>query len=442
MPILIPSKNIYHKNISIIRNNIINKVAINELDIHPYNGFNENVFNQNLRGENTTTYSPSTKSLTAQALNQGASSIRYIRGASTIDFDYKQLEISNLLIPKVLNNKRTVKITDINFSLKLKVTKYTASASYQPQGDIFEFGEWELQNEQIVFGFDQVHYLEDISKSVASLPVSNPASSPLEITAYHNISTENNDFVITSYLKVNHNNNWSVDDATSNGVNVFEIKNQQKIPLNTEIKFSDVVKEGIEYYKIETFKCLSGFDAKFSAAIIENANQNNPSGSYKSNGYRCLVECEEATITVQGDTIGISITEKTITHGNGSNIFTLNGNELIQSSTTRAGEPVSLYLAHNVITDYKNGKETATIRCSISDYYDSSGNKVISISDNTLPMTLKEGDIVIPYVLSTNNSDIPLSVKNNGLPKEFEIISISYIYDGAVWQELKLSEYT
>lgn len=49
--------------------------------------------------------------------------------------------------------------------------------------------------------------------------------------------------------------------------------------------------------------------------------------------------------------------------------FSMQSNELMQSSNTYQSSPYSLVFMQNVIKSYKNGKETATIRCSISDYF-------------------------------------------------------------------------
>ena len=57
---------------------------------------------------------------------------------------------------------------------------------------------------------------------------------------------------------------------------------------------------------------------------------------------------------------------------NGTSNFSLPENELTQNTEN------SQSLANSVISSYKDGKETALIRCSISKYYDTFGNLVIS----------------------------------------------------------------
>lgn len=47
----------------------------------------------------------------------------------------------------------------------------------------------------------------------------------------------------------------------------------------------------------------------------------------------------------------------------------------------------SSYLAEYILSKYKNGRETAKLKCGIADYFDESGNKVVSTTNN----------IIIPY---------------------------------------------
>lgn len=91
--------------------------------------------------------------------------------------------------------------------------------------------------------------------------------------------------------------------------------------------------------------------------------------------------------------------------------------------------------------DYTNGKETATIRCSVNDYFDyDSKEKIISIDNSTNKMSFKIGDQVIPMVYGADGQDRPMSTYQNGSPKVFQVLGSNIFYDGAVWQELSLQE--
>ena len=102
------------------------------------------------------------------------------------------------------------------------------------------------------------------------------------------------------------------------------------------------------------------------------------------------------------------------------------------------------WLVNRAYENYKEGIETATIRCSLVDYYNSDGVLEISptnySADNAnTRMMFSVGDIVIPYV-ATPNGDRPMSSKPDGTPKEFLVTGVTLISDGAIWQELQLQE--
>lgn len=109
------------------------------------------------------------------------------------------------------------------------------------------------------------------------------------------------------------------------------------------------------------------------------------------------------------------------------------------SSLNNASNYINNTMSAEIIADYKNGKETATLRVSVNDYYDDDGNLVLSINDPSKPMLFRNGDIVVPYV-ATPNGDRPMSILPDGTAKSFRITGVTLISDGAVWQELQLQE--
>lgn len=146
-------------------------------------------------------------------------------------------------------------------------------------------------------------------------------------------------------------------------------------------------------------------------------------------------------ITVYGNTIGISLEDGTVTYGSGTKPFSLDGNELLQDSATTNGKLTTQHLADNILEQYKNGKETATLLCDIGEYYEEDGTKKIGIEMQDR-MSFHEHDLVIPYVFGADGKDRPMSKYSNGEPKVFEVVSVKRFFDGAVWQELSLLEFT
>lgn len=109
------------------------------------------------------------------------------------------------------------------------------------------------------------------------------------------------------------------------------------------------------------------------------------------------------------------------------------------SSLNNASNYINNTMTAEIIADYQNGKETATLRVSVNDYYDDDGNLVLSINDPSKPMLFHNGDIVVPYI-ATPNGDRPMSILPDGSPKSFRVTGVTLISDGALWQELQLQE--
>lgn len=91
----------------------------------------------------------------------------------------------------------------------------------------------------------------------------------------------------------------------------------------------------------------------------------------------------------------------------------------------------------SVTSNYLNGKETATLLCSVGDYYDENGNRVVS-TETADKMTFNLYDEVLP-LYRTPIGDAPMSMAD-GKPKIFKVLGSKVYFDGAVWQEISLQE--
>ena len=97
--------------------------------------------------------------------------------------------------------------------------------------------------------------------------------------------------------------------------------------------------------------------------------------------------------------------------------------------------------SEDLISEYETGKETAVIRCSLSDYYTDFGELKVSPNsqDASIPMVIPLHSEVVPLVLGAKGEE-PLSRYTNGLPKIFKVLGRNIIYDGELMQELHLQE--
>lgn len=181
-----------------------------------------------------------------------------------------------------------------------------------------------------------------------------------------------------------------------------------------------------------------GFQAEFPQTVGNNMGYGTP-----SRGVLEVFEPLQLNIDFYGDTIVLDIKNEVIKIGDETRkkVFSVDGNELIQTTNylQDTGESAIEKMFGDTKTAYEKGKETATIRCSISDYYYEDGIKEIAIDNSTDKMMFEEYDRVIPMVYG-NNGDSPMSLNTDGTPKEFFVLGVRPYYDGAVWQELHLQE--
>lgn len=147
------------------------------------------------------------------------------------------------------------------------------------------------------------------------------------------------------------------------------------------------------------------------------------------------------SVSILGKEYDLSSASKR-TYGSGEKNFEIQSNEffqLYQEDVDGENYPLGTFfesqdgnvsasenLCKKIIENYKDGKETAVIRCSIPEN--------LSVFDI--------GDEVIPMVYGADGADRPMSRYRDGADKVFVVVGTKFIYDGAVWQELTLQEKT
>lgn len=118
---------------------------------------------------------------------------------------------------------------------------------------------------------------------------------------------------------------------------------------------------------------------------------------------------------------------------------TLNGyGRGVYFSSSNGYVSAAQFLSEQIIGEYQNGKETATILCSISDYFTTDGGVYIDTKTNKMSFSI--GDQVVPMVYGADKVDRPMSNYADGSAKVFRVVGLRFVYDGAVWQELTLQE--
>lgn len=339
MAIVIPSKHIYNKDNNKIRDNKIDRIEVGAVEVVPNNEYKTTVYNKEFDVLDIKTISDTkTEYVDAIATNQGGSTIRNVRGACGLKYSLNYIEIPEILIPKVQDNKYISKIYDekdengdpqIKIRVRIKQTTYTGESSYQPSSNTFDFQNATLtkeenEEENVFYSFKEFEYKNDISSIVSSLSVSSVHS----LIANHSIIEENNKLKISSYLYANSNYNWSPNAITiDNYINTNII--------DGDISVTNKIINGVEYYKLSSIKVFIGADATFMSCLIENVNNlSTVLGYYRAVATRVLQECQQISLTVYGNTIGIDLTDKTvyIPDESGDKPFSIEGNELMQTS--------------------------------------------------------------------------------------------------------------
>lgn len=129
-----------------------------------------------------------------------------------------------------------------------------------------------------------------------------------------------------------------------------------------------------------------------------------------------------------------------------NNMIQLPTNELVQGENIYGSTLTNINYSDKFVAEvfdrYKNGKETATLLCSVGKYYDLEENLVVDAEneDSSIPPLLKKYDIVVPYVM-TSRGEAPLSTDASGNPKQFQIIGVNISYNGVLRQEIVIQEY-
>lgn len=157
------------------------------------------------------------------------------------------------------------------------------------------------------------------------------------------------------------------------------------------------------------------------------------------------IELQTLNYSVYGNQSVYSVKGGTRTFGDGTDYYEMPSNELFQMTTKFSGVPITEVNANSLVKDFRNGKETYELLCSVKEYYNEDGTLAIStkgqVGEKT-KMLFDIGDEVIPYK-PTAAGDKPISYKKDGkTPKTFIVVGVTPIFDGAVWQRLNLIEKT
>lgn len=421
MAIIIPSKNIYGMDNPKIIDNVVDNVTVNSNVISKDNKYNVPVHLKKYTAPwfehaFTANYEEWTNAATVNARSGLDALVHYAGSAVGIRTHYANdvrvyidRILKNAYISTLLTGYNKNGYANVNYSVvykhyignaKINVTQYAKG------GDNSDF-----------VNDVQLTYNGDYETSQGNLP----KLSVEKTTEYTNSNLQS--AIISKAYVVQEDKTTLFDDNI--------IKNFDDTYFDCKIK--DILC-GVEMYK-----------ASISGNMSKDAWGGDPTS--KTRNITLDGVCEkyvpiEIEITFNGNTIGINLADGSFTYGSGNKPLSLNGNELLQDNGKVGNKSLSQHLADNILQQYGNGKETATILCDINDYYSTEGEKIISTKDvNFSKMTFDIYDEVVPFISSEKGSETPMSIDFGGRAKTFVVLGRRTIYDGAPWQELHLQEF-
>lgn len=327
MAIIIPSKNIYEIDNQKIKKNIIDNVSVEQTIISPSNEYNVSIHTQQIgnknfqNGELKKHYDYDVKT------TSGVTGIT-IWGKSYVELKSTYLKKYRIVFDGLKDNKLVNKIyqglndkgeENIKYSVFYNKKKYNISVSNIVQ---ISGNNVELKG-----------YLETLTEDVDGSGKMPKPEISIGSSYHTNPYTSTHAEIVESDLT----NIASVD-----------------IKQNTTTKqfYLDVtVLVGLETL------ALTGLSTPVGSSVVP------------CSGEKVVYYPKSIELTFYGDTIGIDLTDGSVKVGNGNKPYSLSGNELLQDSGKVGETPLAKYLATNVLSQYENGKETATLLCDINEYY-------------------------------------------------------------------------
>lgn len=413
MAIRIPSAKTYNRQNPKVRDNVIERIEVGAVEVVPNNEYETPVYNSQQIVDKSAMKAMSTiqRNTVGNVISYSGMGSGFSCNIASIEvFDIKTIHLSisikkiqkNSLVSKIYYEKDNEGNNQIKYPIFGKTNKGTCSQSitWSPPS-----GVWVGEGKATFSNYGKISFTEDT------------------------IGQEENRIDLYSTFSYTKEKEYSNSAVTSN------FTPQDVSNVTSFVELEDMYLIDIDFVVSMKVAKLGGF----GDTITNGGYNTNLTGTYEE------YIPTEIEITVYGNTIGIDLNDKTV-YINGEaqkKVHSVEGNELMQTSNYwfDSGTKAIEKMYGETQKEYALGKETATIRCSIGDYYDyKSGEKVISIDNSTSKMSFEIGDEVIPMVYGADGKDYPMSTYKNGSPKVFVVRGSKIFYDGAIFQEIFLQE--
>lgn len=475
MAIIIPSKNIYNKDNDKVRDNVVDRIEVSAVAVLPSNEYETPVYN--LSNNDDFEQRANVVDFESSSSSAGQGTYTHTLGASYLSLQ-PQFANFKLIIPKVKDNKLIEKILyqDNKIGVSIFLKKYTGTGTGFAQRTNY-INPTSISNLQYqISEITETTSMDDPILTYENTVGVLPSSVPL----LNEINSDVISDTLNSPIYKEDENNFYLEFNVFVGYEQYKLLGANSFPsANASFASADVNLSGewVKYVpqkvEITIYGNTIGIDLNDNPIYVPDVSGSKPL-SVEGNELMQTQNYIEREVPIKMDifgTIGTSEAERYVYsdgnllrvgewvtyNGESANIIgydDTNGYYLLRVALDGEIYNLTYGTVVNVVTtvnqlnanfmdtlkEYSRGKETATIRCSISDYYDEEGNKVISVDNNVDKMVFDLYDIVIPMVYGANGVDKPLSKYKDGVTKTFKVLGTKIFYDGAVWQELSLQE--
>ena len=324
MAIIIPSKNIYGINNQKVVDNEVDNIEVSAKRIEETKDYSVNVYNNDFdvvtyqHGAETSDiheeYRLHTQAPTSYCAVSGVFKPFYV----DIDVVVNK-QIGNKIITQIKTGEdKTDETANIKYSTACIKKSAPISATYNTS---------ESGRHDPSFANIQYTYPDDGEEGVFNLPKT--------ITVQHNYSD-----ISLSEITVNLNDETNLKDI-GRTIKITE--------TNDYFSFRCHLLCGEEIYELK------------GDAVGPPTNRSTASGT------ATIYIPQKISLTVYGNTIGIDLQDETVKIGDGQHVYSFSGNELMQTSND-----VTIEESYNeIIKNWRDGKECATIKCGMVDYYQS-----------------------------------------------------------------------
>lgn len=294
MAIKIPSKNIYEMNNPKIRDNVIDNVSVEQTIVKPNNEYEVTVYNEKFYNIELTNKETTNDYFDNSKYDSGGSgqTAQLLYSVSYVAYNNQKLSEFLIKIPLVQNNNYIQRLYNGKDGDGENGIKYTIYGNIEKGSCI---GRWNLSSKG-----------EIVYKTPTSFEENVILSFPKELEQSENTYSP----TITSSAQV------KINDLSQ---------------LNND--YSVVVENEKEYYnlKVSILCGLRTIAISGATSWIGASGQQKPT-SVDVSGEYMQYNPKNIEITIYGDTIGIDLTDGSITCGSGNKPHYLSGNELLQDS--------------------------------------------------------------------------------------------------------------